>query len=276
MLTIKNVSFSYRRKAVLKNISLNLNGGVYGLLGPNGSGKTTLLRCIAGIVTPRDGTIEKPEKIGYLPQSFGMFPELTVYEALSYFATMKGIPNASLNACIIECLELVNLDEKRNEKIGNLSGGMIRRLGIAQAIIGDPELIIVDEPTTGLDPEERMRFKNLIARIKHNQTIIIATHIVDDVEALCDHVILLNNGMVICQEKTEDLRKEAEGFVYNIPWEEKGNITVPYTIMCNEASNEARYLRILSPNLQPGKHVASTLEDGYMLKIKGYYVSENN
>lgn len=153
---------------------------------------------------------------------------------------------------------------------------MVRRVGIAQAIIGEPDLIIVDEPTTGLDPEERMRFKNLIARISGTQTIIIATHIVDDVESLCDQIILLKNGKIICHEKTESLRNAANGFVYSVPWEERDRLTKPFTIMRDETANGQGFLRVLAPEQQPGIRVAPTLEDGYMFKIKGYYGIENN
>lgn len=276
MLTIKNVYYNYKGKTVLNDVTMNLSTGVYGLLGPNGSGKTTLLRCIAGIIMPQKGTIEKPEKIGYLPQNFGMYPELTVYEALRYFAIIKGISSTKCDEAVMSSIELTNLEKQRHERIGNLSGGMVRRIGIAQAIIGAPDLIIVDEPTTGLDPEERMRFKNLIAGISGTQTIIIATHIVDDVESLCDQIILLKNGEIICQEETGLLRNAADGFVYSVPLQERDRLTEPFTIMRDETAKGQGFLRVLAPNQQPGIRVAPTLEDGYMLKVKRYYEIENN
>ena len=173
-------------------------------------------------------------------------------------------------------IELTNLEKQKDEKIGSLSGGMVRRVGIAQAIIGEPGLIIVDEPTTGLDPEERMRFKNLIARIRGTQTIVIATHIVDDVESLCNQIILLKNGRIVCQEKTESLRDAADGFVYSVPWQERGSLTEPFTIMQDETANGQGFLRVLAPNQQPGVQIPPTLEDGYMFKVKGYYEIANN
>ena len=276
MLTAKNIYYNYKGKAVLNDVSLNLSNGVYGLLGPNGSGKTTLLRCIAGIIIPQEGTIERPERIGYLPQSFGMYPELTVYEALRYFAIIKGISDVMCDEIVMSSIELTNLEKQKDEKIGSLSGGMVRRVGIAQAIIGEPGLIIVDEPTTGLDPEERMRFKNLIARIRGTQTIVIATHIVDDVESLCNQIILLKNGRIVCQEKTESLRDAADGFVYSVPWQESGSLTEPFTIMQDETANGQGFLRVLAPNQQPGIQISPTLEDGYMFKVKGYYEIANN
>lgn len=276
MLTAKNIYYNYKGKAVLNDVSLDLSNGVYGLLGPNGSGKTTLLRCIAGIIIPQKGTIERPERIGYLPQSFGMYPELTVYEALRYFAIIKGISDVMCDEIVMSSIELTNLEKQKDEKIGSLSGGMVRRVGIAQAIIGEPGLIIVDEPTTGLDPEERMRFKNLIARIRGTQTIVIATHIVDDVESLCNQIILLKNGRIVCQEKTESLRDAADGFVYSVPWQERGSLTEPFTIMQDETANGQEFLRVLAPNQQPGIQISPTLEDGYMFKVKGYYEITNN
>lgn len=276
MLVIKDIYYSYKNNTVLKGVSLNLHAGIYGLLGPNGSGKTTLLRCISGIIAPQKGTINRPERIGYLPQNFGMFPELTVYEALDYFAAIKEISKANRNESIKSTLELVNLEQYMYKKVGSLSGGMLRRLGIAQAIMDNPDLIIFDEPTTGLDPEERLRFKNIIATISGKQTIIIATHIVDDVDTLCDHIILLNNGAVICEETKENLQNCANGCVYSISFQERAKLNTPYTITSEEKVNGIDYLRVLSPNHQPGNIVQPTLEDGYMFAIKGYYETKNN
>lgn len=276
MLIVKDIYYSYKNNTVLEGISLSLHSGVYGLLGPNGSGKTTLLRCISGIITPQKGTIYKPEKIGYLPQNFGMFPELTVYETLDYFAAIKQIPKQNRNESINTTLAMVNLEKDMHKKIGSLSGGMLRRLGIAQAIMDNPDLIIFDEPTTGLDPEERLRFKNIIATIREKQTIIIATHLVDDVDALCDRIILLSNGSVVCEESKENLQNCANGCVYKISFKEKTKLNTPYTITTEERVNDIDYLRVLSPIQQPGNKVQPTLEDGYMFAIKGYYETRNN
>lgn len=276
MLALNNIRFSYKKKQVLKGITLNLSDGVYGLLGPNGSGKTTLLRCITGIIRPQEGTIEKPFQIGYLPQTFGMYPELTIYEVLNYFATIKEISSVSREESIMSVLALVNLEEQASTKVGKLSGGMLRRLGIAQAILGNPELIIFDEPTAGLDPEERLRFKNLISTIGRRHTILIATHIVDDIDSLCDNIIILNNGTVICEETKEELQSRTEGCVYHTISQEKSNLTTPYTITSEKTENGIDYIRVLSPNHQPGTKLQPTLEDAYMFVIKGYYETRNN
>lgn len=151
------------------------------------------MRCVAGIYR-YNGRIITPSNVGYLPQKFGAFRELTVYEVLEYFAELKGIPSNRQGKDIHDCLEDVNLWERHSDKIKTLSGGMIRRLGVAQALLGNPELILVDEPTAGLDPEERLRFKNLISQHREDCTILISTHIVEDVEALCDHIIILSHG----------------------------------------------------------------------------------
>lgn len=267
MLTVQNLSYKYNNKLILNNISLDLGPGVYGLLGPNGSGKTTLLRCIAGVLSPQAGEIKKPHNIGYLPQAFGMFPELTVYEALEYFATLKGIPGKNRQEFINQSIEYVDLCARKNDRIRTLSGGMVRRLGIAQAILGDPDLILVDEPTTGLDPEERIRFHNLIVKLRNKKTVIISTHLVDDVEFLCNHIILLKHGNVICQESAAELRDFAIGKVYSVPAYAKKQLTPPYYITKEEIVNGTVLLRVLSFMEQFGQLTSPTLEDGYVLRI---------
>lgn len=267
MLTVQNLSYKCNNKLILNNISLDLGTGVYGLLGPNGSGKTTLLRCIAGVLSPQTGEIAKPHNIGYLPQAFGMFPELTVYEALEYFATLKGIPTKYRQEFINQSIEYVDLCARKNDRIRTLSGGMVRRLGIAQAVLGDPDLILVDEPTTGLDPEERIRFQNLIVKLRNDKTVIISTHLVDDVEFLCNHIILLKQGKVVCQESAAELRDFAIGKVFSVPSDAKKYLTSPYYITKEEMVNGTVLLRVLSSVEQLGQLTSPTLEDGYVLRI---------
>ena len=268
MLTVQNLSYKHNKKLILNNISLELGSGIYGLLGPNGSGKTTLLRCIAGVLSPHTGIIIKPHSIGYLPQAFGVFPELTVYEALEYFATLKNIPAKYHRECINQSIEYVDLCSRKNDRVRTLSGGMIRRLGIAQAILGDPDLVLVDEPTNGLDPEERIRFKNLIIKLREKKTVIISTHLIDDVEFLCNHIILLNHGNIISQETAEELRHFAEGKVYTIPVSAKTQLIPPFYIKQEDAKKGDNLLQVLSSVKQPGTLVNPTLEDGYILKIR--------
>ena len=208
MLELKGVSKKFRKKQVLNNIDFKFEKGIYGILGPNGAGKTTLIRCItqlynldAGNILYNDKSIAENknfnDNIGYLPQKFGLFKELTVFEMLSAMAALKNISKDAVEQEVKRCITLVNLDEKINAKVKTLSGGMIRRMGIAQAILGNPEIIIFDEPTSGLDPEERLRFKNIVSKLKGEHIIIISTHIVEDVEALCDFVVIMNSGQII-------------------------------------------------------------------------------
>ncbi|MDR1699983.1 MAG: ATP-binding cassette domain-containing protein, partial [Lachnoclostridium sp.] len=234
MLTLENVSKKFRRREVLKNISFQLEEGCYGLLGPNGAGKTTLLRCILKLYPIDSGSImvEEENQISYLPQKFGMFRELSVYDMLYYFSAVKKIPKVHRKEEIEKVLSLVNLEDRIKEKISRLSGGMQRRLGIAQAIMGDSRILFFDEPTAGLDPEERARFKSLISSISENKTILISTHIVEDIEVTCDRVIILKEG----------------------------------NILKNSTVSEACAMAIDETNkggLQP------TLEDGYLAIIKG-------
>lgn len=268
MLTIRNLKKDFGKKAILKDVSLTLKPGVYGLLGPNGSGKTTLMRCIAGIYTC-EGTIEIPSHIGYLPQKFGAFRELTAYEVLQYFAELKKIPKHMQEDAINDCLKNVHLFDRKKDKVKTLSGGMIRRLGVAQAMLGEPQLILVDEPTAGLDPEERLRFKNLISKSRGQSTILISTHIVEDVDTLCDYIIVLNQGKVICQDSPENIRKAAEGHVYRLRDKEQAKLVDPYYILRREQFEGESYLRVLSPVEQEGICVNPSLEDGYMNLIRG-------
>lgn len=268
MLEVQDLSRSFGRKVVLKQVSLRLGEGVYGLLGPNGSGKTTLMRCLTGVLRPNAGSVQAPEKMGYLPQRFGMLRELTVLEALTYFATLKGIPRDRQKSEALACLEQVHLEQRAGDKVKTLSGGMVRRLGIAQAILGGPELILVDEPTAGLDPEERLRFKNLITRIRAGRTILISTHIVEDVESLCDHIILLKKGRVIGQDTAEEIRKTAEGMVYSVPYDKRSELVDPHFLLRDEFIQGQERLRVLSTARQPGDLVAPTVEDGYMLRMQ--------
>jgi ABC-type multidrug transport system ATPase subunit len=199
MLAISNLVKTYSSGVqALKGISLELRPGVFGLLGPNGAGKTTLMKIVATLLEPDSGTIEMNgidllihkyearRRLGYLPQDFGLYPTLTAWQMLNYFARLKGITNKKQRHALVDALlQRVNLGAARKQRLGEFSGGMRQRLGIAQALIGEPELIIVDEPTAGLDPEERVRFHNLLAETaSENTVVILSTHIVSDVSNL--------------------------------------------------------------------------------------------
>ncbi|MCD8010858.1 MAG: ATP-binding cassette domain-containing protein [Lachnospiraceae bacterium] len=267
MVEVQNVEMRFGKKVALQGVSLRLEAGVYGLLGPNGSGKTTLMRCITGILRPTRGSLDVPGMVGYLPQKFGMFRQLTVYEVLEYFAALKKVPGKEQRDIIYDCLKEVNLTDRANDKMGTLSGGMVRRVGIAQTLLGDPAIILFDEPTAGLDPGERLRFLNLVAHVKEGRTVVISTHIVEDVASSCDHIIILNQGRVIMQSTAEELAGHAEGKVYEVPAALRGELRDPYLLLREDMAADT--LRVLSDVTQPGNFVSPTVEDGYMYCIGG-------
>lgn len=209
MIKIENLSKKFHKHEVIKEFSCQIEMGCYGLLGPNGAGKTTLLRCILGLYPMTDGNIvmDAGENIGYLPQRFGMFQELKVKDMMYYFAVAKRIPKKERESEIQRVLSEVNLLERAEDKVAHLSGGMQRRLGIAQAIMGNPGILFLDEPTAGLDPEERSHFKNIIRELKkQDKSILISTHIVEEVEAVCDRVLIMKEGTLLENVTIEEAR----------------------------------------------------------------------
>ena len=225
-LEIRHVTKRYRDKTAVADVSLTLTAGVWGLLGANGAGKTTLMRMLAGILRPTEGQIlcdgveigalggAYREKLGYLPQEFGFYPEFTVQDYLEYMAALKGLPRAEAARQIDALLERVSLAEVRRKKIVKLSGGMKRRVGIAQALLNDPEILILDEPTAGLDPGERVRFRNLLSEFAQERIVLISTHIVSDVEYIAAENAVMKNGTIIAQDTTEGLVQQIEGKVW--------------------------------------------------------------
>lgn len=228
MLTIEHLTHSYATGVTaLSDVSLTVENGMFGLLGPNGAGKSTLMRCIATLQTPTSGKIsfngidvvKEPEKLraqlGYLPQDFGVYPRVSAREMLDQMAVLKGISNPRQRKETVDgLLNQVNLWAVRNKALAGYSGGMRQRFGIAQALIGDPKLIIVDEPTAGLDPEERNRFLNLLADIGQDVVIILSTHIVEDVADLCPRMAILANGKIIERGAPTDLMERLKGRIW--------------------------------------------------------------
>src|SRR5512140_2752412 len=225
-LSIQSLSKRYRGgKLGLDGFSAEVTPGILGLLGPNGAGKSTLMRMLATITKPTDGTIlwngqdvvKNPEALrsvlGYLPQDFGVYPNLSAQEFLEYMAAIKGMSGEKARRKISDLLDLVNLRDAARRPLGGYSGGMRQRVGIAQALLNDPQLLIVDEPTVGLDPEERVRFRNLLSDLSGERIIILSTHIVSDVEATATHIVLVNKGRLLCESVPEDLLRELEGKV---------------------------------------------------------------
>ena len=225
-LEIRHVTKRYRDKMAAADVSLTLTPGVWGLLGANGAGKTTLMRMLAGILRPTEGQIlcdgveigalgaAYREKLGYLPQEFGFYPEFTVQDYLEYMAALKGLPRAEAARQIDALLERVSLTEVHRKKIIKLSGGMKRRVGIAQALLNDPEILILDEPTAGLDPGERVRFRNLLSEFAQDRIVLISTHIVSDVEYIAAENAVMKDGKIIAVDTTEGLVQQIEGKVW--------------------------------------------------------------
>jgi ABC-2 type transport system ATP-binding protein len=205
-ITITRLTKHYGKVRALEEVSLQIGGGMFGLLGPNGAGKTTLMRIITTLVPPTAGKVsvggadvmKDPgsirQQLGYLPQEFGFYKSLNAYEMLDYIAVMKNIPPKQRKSQVNNVLEAVNLQNTALRRVGGFSGGMKQRLGIAQALLGDPQLLVVDEPTAGLDPEERIRFRNLLARLSRERTVLLSTHIVADIEASCSGMAVLDRG----------------------------------------------------------------------------------
>lgn len=221
-LIIDRVSKQYKNRIAVDRVSVTLHQGVYGLLGANGAGKTTLMRMLCGILTPTSGTItfdgtdvsseEYRAILGYLPQDFGYYPEFTAMDFLLYLAALKGIPKLQAKRRARELLELVSLQDVSRKKIKTFSGGMKQRLGIAQALLNDPKLLILDEPTAGLDPKERVRFRNLIEQLGKNSIVLLSTHIVSDIEHIADEILMMKDGQLIYQGKWDDEMGDLETF----------------------------------------------------------------
>ena len=228
-LQIDSISKQYKRSAPysLKDVSLQFEPGIIGLLGPNGAGKSTLMNIIATLLKPSDGRVlwngvdigKKPNELrrvlGYLPQDFGVYPNLNAVEFLQYIGALKGLGRKAASQRISELLHLLNLEEAAYRPIGGYSGGMRQRVGIAQALLNDPKLLIVDEPTVGLDPGERMRFRNLLADIASERIIILSTHIVSDVEATASSIALINKGNLLRHSPPSELLKAVQGRVWD-------------------------------------------------------------
>lgn len=279
-IVIKNVDKFYGRKQALKNISLTVEQGMFGLLGRNGAGKTTLMKTLASLHTKQSGQItvcgipiENSKQIrsitGYLPQDFSMYPSMTVYECLDYLGLLSGLEKAQRSERIGLLIKRVNLTDQAGKKVKTLSGGMKRRLGIAQALLHDPKVLIVDEPTAGLDPEERIRFRNLLCEVAEERTVILSTHIVGDIEAACEDIAIMNDGEILWRGRVSDLIKEAEGRVYTCHVHKKflPQIKKDFTVTGLLSSGESTTVRIISdapPDIQNIMPAAPNTEDAYM------------
>ena len=279
-LSIENVSKRYGGgNWALRNFSLDLRPGVLGLLGPNGAGKTTLMSILATITRATEGRViwngadlaKNPDSLrstlGYLPQDFGVYPNLSAVEFLEYLAAVKGLDAASSRRRIDELLNLVNLTDVRKRALGGFSGGMKQRIGIAQALLNDPQLLIVDEPTAGLDPEERVRFRNLLSELSGERIVILSTHIVSDVEATATDIAIISQGTLVAHASPEALLQKVEGRVWDwiFPSAELNFVRQQVLVSNTARRSDGVHARVIAdtppPNAQPQ---TPTLEDAYL------------
>jgi ABC-2 type transport system ATP-binding protein len=287
MLTIKHLQKTYPSGVqALKGVSLDIPPGMFGLLGPNGAGKTTLMKILATLLEPDSGDAkmneldliaDKPETrkiLGYLPQDFGLYPTLTAAQMLDYFAKLKGVTQKKERRALVDALlEKVNLSAERNRRLGGFSGGMRQRVGIAQALIGNPELLIVDEPTAGLDPEERARLHNLLAESAgENTVVLLSTHIVSDVSNLCSRFAVIRQGEIVAATSTEEALNKLEGRIWEaaVPREQVGSLEANGKVISKQMAGGSIRVRMLSENGRPADPftpVAATLEDFYFTTV---------
>ncbi|MBU5292963.1 ABC transporter ATP-binding protein [Anaerosalibacter bizertensis] len=288
-LEIKNLSKSYGNKNANNNITLTLENGVYGLLGPNGAGKTTLMKQICTLVKPTEGEIIYNGKniysiedeyrgiLGYLPQEFGVYKNFSAKKFLQYVAALKNMAKKDADKRIDELLNLVGLYDVRNKPVGKFSGGMKRRVGIAQALLNDPKIIILDEPTAGLDPQERTRFRNLLSDISKDKIIILSTHIISDIESIAKETIMIKNGEIIMRGSHREILSNMNGKVYTIRVNDESQleeIRRKYKVVNLQRGMDFTELRIVSDeviNDENAKVSEAKFEDVYMF----YFDLEN-
>ena len=278
-LQLDHLTKCYKEFAAVKDVTLTLGGGVYGLLGANGAGKTTLMRMLCGILTPTRGTVrcgrtdiarlgeEYRAMLGYLPQDFGFYPDFTGPEFLRYIAALKGLTRAETARRIPELLRQVGLEEAGRKKLRAYSGGMRQRLGIAQAMLNDPQILILDEPTAGLDPRERVRFRNLIADYAKGRTVLLSTHIVSDVEAIADEILLMKGGCIVEQGTVPQLADTARGKVWTLRTDaaNAAKLEAVYNVANLRHEGEGVELRLITADPPAGAvPAAPTLEDVYL------------
>ena len=259
-LVFENISKLYGDFPALSGINLSLENGVYGLLGPNGAGKTTLMRIMTDLLKPSTGRVlldgkdiavlgaDFRRRLGYLPQDFGFYPNYTAEQYLLYIARLKGLTRFEAKKQTGDLLEMVGLYEKRNQKMKGLSGGQRQRVGIAQALLGDPDILVLDEPTAGLDPEERIRFRGIISNLSRQKTVLLSTHIVSDLEAVANEMILLKKGQVLTVQKPHNLLHELDGMVWtvSVPCENERELAEQYPCSNIMHDGEISVLRMLS------------------------------
>lgn len=281
---IADLSKNYKKVKALDDVNLEIGSGMFGLLGPNGAGKTTLIRIVSTLLLPSRGEVsvgpyslykdqQRIRKVlGYLPQSFAPYPQLTVQEFLEYMAYLAGVSNVQEQ--VNKCLEMVSLTDERKTRSSRLSGGMKRRLGIAQALINDPQLLVVDEPTAGLDPIERVRFRNLLASLSPSRTVILSTHILEDVANTCSDLAILHKGRIRYRGSPQDLALEARNRIWELDATEelKAELEKSGAAVTSAVFDNGKWkLRVIS-KVSPADgavQAVPSIEDGYMDAMQG-------
>ena len=280
-LTIDHLSKRYEQHWALRQLSLRCEPGMLGLVGPNGAGKTTLMRMIATLLEPTEGTIRwngqdirthgqaLRQVLGYLPQDFGVYPEFSGRQFLRYLAAMKGLPKPMARRRVEEVLEIVQMEQVADRKLTSYSGGMKQRIGIAQALLNDPELLIVDEPTAGLDPAERVRFRTLLASLTSDRIIILSTHIISDVEAVASRLMILQEGRMLADTTPGALLANTVGKVWSVTTDQATAVRLQTTYQVSTMVNQLNgiTLRIVSATRphEAAVEVSPSLEEAYLL-----------
>lgn len=284
MIVCDHISKRYRKKEALSDVTVSLNRGVYGLIGENGAGKSTLLKSLVGQIVIDRGKIaidgmevcDSKSSIGYLPQKFDFFSNISVFDSMQYIGILKGMSEDCIDKEINYWLEQVNLFECKDKKVGTLSGGMRQRLGIAQAFIGNPSYVILDEPTVGLDPKERLAFRNMVNELSTVKTIIISTHIIEDIEATCEYVLVLHNGTLLFDGSTEDFISEYNSKIssFRIPICDLHKYDSMLDIISIKRYGDDVVIRFVDRNELPitdKKQEVRNLEDAYFLATRMFY-----